>query len=150
MAGVSTVPDVLDALVALARAALPDMQVLDGGTVRDIEREAVSIGYTEDDDEPAVEDVRDRAQLTSSPEDERYEIKCASWSWLGSETDMSAVRRRAYEFVDAINDALMADQTLGGLVMEARIPTTSLVQNQVNRGATARVDFVIAIYAETT
>lgn len=152
MASTSTVPAVLDKLVALATSALagpPAVQVLDGRPVRDIDREAVSIGYTEDGDEAAVESTRDRAQASTSPDQERYEVKCCAWVWKGAETDAKAVRDRAYELVDLLNVALMADQTLGGLVLRARLATTGLEQDQSNQGATAVVRFVVAVHAFT-
>ena len=58
----STVPAVLDALVALARAVLtPErVQVLDGGPHRDTEPDVVAIGFTGDPGEACVTDTRTR------------------------------------------------------------------------------------------
>lgn len=148
---ISTVPAVLDKLVELAGSALSPVQVLDGRPIRDIDREAVSIGYTEDPNEPAVENTRDRAQASTSPDQERFEVKCAAWVWLGAEVSAKAVRDRAYELVDTFAAAIAADQTLGlqGTVMRAMLATVALEQDQTDKGATAVLRFVVSVHAFT-
>lgn len=144
---VSTVPAVLDELVARARIALPGVQVLDGGPHRDTEDDVVAIGFRVPAGAAAVEDTRTREQLASSPDRERYEISCLASSWRGSEHDAKAVRDRVYEMIDALAAELERDPRLGGLVMRARLSTGMLAQEQTTKGAVATVAFVVAVDA---
>ncbi|WP_433225603.1 hypothetical protein [Actinomadura formosensis] len=146
---VSTVPAVLDALVARARAALPEVQVLDGGPHRDTDPDVVAIGFTGDPGEAAVEDTRTREQLATSPDRERYEITSLASSWRGEEHDAKAVRDRVYEMLDALAAELERDQRLGGLVNRARLSSGAFAQEQTNKGAVATVRFVVSVDAFT-
>lgn len=147
----STVPAVLDALVALARAVLtPErVQVLDGGPHRDTEPDVVAIGFTGDPGEACVTDTRTREQLASAPDREQYEVTSLASAWKGHETDAKAVRDRAYEIVNLLAAELERDQRLGGLVNRARLSTGEFAQEQTTKGAVATVRFVITVDAFT-
>ncbi|WP_242890265.1 hypothetical protein [Actinomadura litoris] len=145
---VSTVPTALDALVTGLTAALPDVQVVDGQPVS-TEGDVICIGFGGVPGEPAVESTRTREQLAREPDREQYDIACLASSWSG-DTDAKTVRDRAYELVDAAADVLAADDTLGGVVMEARITTDSLTQEQTAEGAVATVRFIVHADAFTS
>lgn len=152
MAGVSTVPAVLDRLVELARLTVDDPeQVVDGQPVRDITNDVILIGFTGEPGEEAVTDTRTRGQMSSDPDKESYEITCLASSWKGREVHAKPPRDGAYELVDALNDELMRTPNLGmaGTVMRARLVTVGLTQQQTTDGATATVRFVIAVSAYT-
>lgn len=144
---VSTVPAVLDELVARWRLALPEVQVLDGGPHRDTEDDVICVGFQVPPGAPSVEDTRTRQQLASSPDREQYEITCLASSWRGEEHDAKAVRDRVYEMLDVLAAELERDPRLGGLVMRARLSAAALAQEQTNKGATATVRFVISVDA---
>lgn len=143
----STIPDVIDALVALVQAQVPDVQVVDGQPVTS-ETDIVCIGFTGEPGEPAVESTRSLEQLTMEPDLESYAITCVASSLRG-DTDAKAVRDRAYEIVNSVASAIAADQTLGGMAGYARLSTESLTQQQTSKGAEALVQFVVSVDAFT-
>lgn len=148
----STVPAVLDYLVGAVRFALPDVEVVDGQPVRDVERDVVLIGFTGNPGEAAVTDTRTREQMSASPDRERYEVTCLASSWPGGDTDdqsVKAARDRAYELVDAVNAEIVRDQTLGGRVLRARLMSDLFAQAQTSQGPVATVRFVIEVTAFT-
>jgi hypothetical protein len=146
---VSTVPACLDALLAAARRALPGVQVLDGQPAEDIEDDVILIGFTGEPGEQAVTSTRAVQQGSRAPDRESYDITSLAASWGGHETDPKAVRDRAYGFVNAIAAEIAQDQTLGRVVMTARISTEAFAQAQTERGATAVVRFVVHVEAFT-
>jgi hypothetical protein len=152
---VSTAPACIDALVTLMRAVLPQegddaVRVFDGGPVRESEvtDDVVCIGYSPEDDS-VVTDTRTVEQMESSPDTERYDITGLASSWQGGKIDAKTVRDRAYGLVDMLAAQLAADQTLGGVVMRARVSSTSLGQSQTSKGATATVTYTISVLAST-
>ncbi len=146
---VSTAPAVLDAMVVRFTAALPDVEVLDGGPVREYEDDLVCVGFTSVPGEPTVEDTRTREQMTTDPDRESYDVTSICSSWQGNQTDAKKVRDRAYEILDAIAAELASDQTLGGLVMRARLISHLFQQEQTLKGAVATIRFVIHVDAFT-
>lgn len=146
----STVPGVLAALVVKARDMLPEgVTVYDGQPDSDPSDECVVIGFTGNPLEAAVEDTRSVEEMTRERDRERYEVTNLATSWLGEETDMEAVRLRAFSFVDVLAAALAADQTLGGACMLARIAVVGLAQMQTTRGAVATIQFTVSVDAFT-
>ncbi|MEV8636517.1 hypothetical protein AB0395_33205 [Streptosporangium sp. NPDC051023] len=144
----STVPAVLDALVAAARQVLPNVQVLDGQPVTSTEPDVIAVGFTGIPGEAAVQATEERAQMGIAPDRERYDITCLA-SALRGETDAQAVRLRAFELLEAIRSELRRDPTLGGLVMSARLAVLSLTAQQTSAGAEATVQFIVRIDAFT-
>jgi len=145
---VSTVPAVLDAIVAAVRAALPGVEVWDGQPVKQTEDDVICIAFTGEPDEAAVNSTISLEQMARDPARESYNITCLTSSWKG-EADPKAVRDRAYELVDGVATALATDQTLAGLVMRAMLSTQAFAQAQTDRGAVATVQFVIHVDAYT-
>lgn len=151
----STVPAVLDALVALATNALSSagqdgkpVQVIDGQNVTTTDDDVVAIGFTSQPGEASVESTRTREQLTTDPSREAYEITSLASSWRGDD-DPKAVRDRVYHFLDLIEDELQEDPTLGGLVARVQLRSESFAQEQTKVGPVATVLFIIAVDAYT-
>jgi hypothetical protein len=145
---VSTVPACLDALVAAAKRALPDVQVLDGQPAEDIADDLVMIAFTGEPGEQAVTVNRAQA-VTTAPDRESYDVTCLAEAWGGHETDPVPVRNTVYGFVNAIAAELARDITLGGVVGRCRISTDAFAQAQTERGAAAAVRFVVHVEAFT-
>lgn len=144
----STVPAVLDALVTIWKAALPDVQVVDGQPL-DLEDDVVCVGFTGEAGQVSVTDTRTLEQLTSSPDREQYDVTSMFSSWRGAESDAKAVRDGVYALVDAAAAEIARDQTLGGLVMSARLTTNTFTQYQSTDGATAIVQVTVSVNAFT-
>jgi len=142
---VSTIPAVLDYLVAGIQAALPDLQVMDGQPI-ETEADVICIGFTGTPGEAAVVNTFSQRGLAREPDREAYEITSLASAWDGG-TDAKAVRDRVFALLGAIADFLNSDPMLGGLVMQARMSTEALAPEQTSKGATATVQFVIAIDA---
>lgn len=160
MAGVSTVPAVLDRLVQLARVAVAQLVeagqlpedasgVIDGQPVRDLPDNVIAIGFTGEPGEEAVTDTRSREQATPDPDRERYEITCLASAWVGREDAIKPVRDMAYGMVDALNAEIMRDHALGGLVLSCRLATVGYTPMQTTDGAASTVRFVVAVSAFT-
>lgn len=145
----STVPAVLDAILALLRASpdLSGVQVVDGQPLR-TDPDVVCIGFTGNAGESSVESTRTVEQLKRQPDREQYEITSLASSWSGA-TDPVAVRNRAYELLDVVAAELAKDPRLGGLVTEVRLSSDRFAQEQTSKGAVATVMFTITVNAFT-
>lgn len=141
----STIPAVLDALLASWAVALPGVQVVDGQPLT-VEPDIVCVGFTGLPGERSVEATEDRGQLATGADRERYDVYCLASSLKG-ETDARAVRVRAFELVEAIRADLQRDPRLGGLVMSARLAVLGLEAEQTKDGATASLLFTVRIDA---
>lgn len=142
----STIPAVIDELVARARLALPAVQVLDGQPTTDTEPDVIAIGFTGSPGEAAVEATEDRAQLSVSPDRERYDVTCLASAWRGDD-DAPAVRLRAFELLETVRAELQRDSTLGGLVLSARLAVVAFAQEQTSQGAVATIRFAVRVDA---
>src|SRR5438067_810318 len=147
-ATVSTVPAVLDALVARLTAALPDVQVSDGEPF-DPADDTVVIGFNGNPGDSIVTSTLDVEQIAADPSREQYEIACLASSWRGAVRDAKTVRDIAYRLVQAAADELARDQTLGGLVMRAWLSAREYAPLQSEDGAVATVHFTISVDAYT-
>jgi hypothetical protein len=145
---VSTVPAVLDALVALWSAALPDVQVVDGQPL-DLEDDVICVGFSGAAGEVSVTDTRTQEQMASSPDREQYDVTNMFSSWRGAESNAKAVRDGVYALVRAAAAEIARDQRLGGLVMRANVSSGNFTQYQSTDGATAVVQVIVSIDAFT-
>lgn len=145
---ISTVPAALDALVARWVAALPDVQVSDGQPVA-TENDLIAVGFHDVPGEPAVNSTRTREQLAAQPDRESYDISCIASTFDGG-TEFKPVRDRVYELVNAVAADLADEDTLGGLVMQARVTADDLIQEQTEAGAVATVRFTVHVDAFTS
>lgn len=153
MRSVSLVPEVIDRLVLMFSEALiaegPNgrpVEVLDGQPVSTTDDDVLAVGFTGDPNEPAVEVTRTKEQLAIDPDREAFEIICLVSSWRGDDS-MKQVRDRVYHFLNLINDALMEDPTLDGLVARINLRTEALAQEQTDKGPVATARFVIGVDA---
>jgi hypothetical protein len=149
----SSIPAVLSYLSSHLDQLLESLSVLvtDGPPKppQDLAPDILCLGYTGIDGDMAVEDTRSRAQLTSTPDRESYTITSIVSSWHGHETNMQDVRETVFEIINTITEDFGRDQTLGGLVMRARLQTDSLMQVQTDQGAVATARIIIGIDAYT-
>lgn len=143
----STVPAVLDALVAAAHFALSgtDVLVVDGQPLQ-LQEDMLVIGFAGNNDEPAVEATLTREQLAVRPDRESYDVVCLASSWRG-DPDPKVVRDRAYELLGLFAAQLAGDPLLGGLVMSCRVASELLVQAHTSKGPVATVRFVVHVDA---
>lgn len=112
----SAVPAALDALVALFRAEVADVKVLDGPQSKDAPGDVLVVGLAPQDGAD-VQSVKVPAGMDSSQE--TFVVLCFARSWSGSD-DVKAQRDRTYRIVTAVEAALTEDATLGGAVALAR------------------------------
>ncbi|AQZ67636.1 unnamed protein product [[Actinomadura] parvosata subsp. kistnae] len=148
----STIPAVLDALVALAERAWPHVQVLDGGPTTNVERDVIEIGYSGSPTEPDVRSTMTREQLDMQPDMERYDVMCLVSSWRGDahrggRPDARTTRERAFELLTGFRSELAKDSRLGGLVMMATMSTLDMVADQTDDGPVCTVRFVVHVDA---
>src|SRR5688500_12836364 len=107
----STIPAALDALVALAERAWPDVQVLDGGPTNRVQPDVIEIGYSGSPGQPDVQSTLTREQLDMQPDLERYDVMCMASAWRGDayrggKPDARTTRVRAFELLDGIRKEL--------------------------------------------
>lgn len=148
----TTIPAALDALVALAERAWPDVQVLDGAPTTQVEADVIAIGYSGTPSEPDVRSTTSREQLDMDPDMERYDVMCMVSAWRGTahrdnRPDAQTVRDRAFELLAGFRSALAVDSRLGGVVMMARLTTLDMVADQTEKGPVCTVRFVVHVDA---
>jgi molybdopterin-biosynthesis enzyme MoeA-like protein len=140
----SRVPDAIDALVAVFTAALAqtDVTIRDGASVSQARvTDLLSVGYT-GTEENDVDHVVSTEGLGGSPDREQFTIRCAAACLRGG-TDLAAARRRAYEIFGRAAAAITENRTLNQTVMRAMVDSTSLTQDQSDKGAQAVVTFSV-------
>lgn len=144
----STIPAVLDALVARWRLALPGVEVIDGEPVKTPEQDTVCVGCTAQPGSgvPVVQNTLDLADMSAGSNNESYDVTCVAASW-GGDSDTKPVRDRAFGLLDAVSKDVARDPRLGGLVMLARMSTESYTQEQTTKGPVAAIQFVVHIEA---
>jgi hypothetical protein len=141
-------PDVLDRLVELAAAALPDAKICDGPNLDEgTHHNMLCIGWDgdEESDVEAVTVTQEWAGLGAKAKDELLLVTCAAISWRGN-GDMKTTRDAAYASVAALGDVLRADPSLGfDPPTIADMRTGDLRQRQTDAGPEARVLFQIGV-----
>jgi hypothetical protein len=142
---VSTIPAVLDYLVAGIQARLPDLQVVDGQPIV-TEDDVICVGFTGTPGEAAVVNTLTQHGQARDPQQEAYEITSLASAFDGG-TDAKAVRDRCFVLLGEVAAFLASDPRLGGLVMQVRLSTGALAPEQTSKGAVATVQFVIAVDA---
>lgn len=134
----SAIPAVLDALVAVLRVApgLAGGSVFDGPQVDYAGTVGVAVGATRED--LSTEFVMSSAGPGSTAE--QVTVSCLAWSGSG-DTVFKPHRDRTGQILDAVESALTADRSLGGVVSTAWITGGSLTQEQTGRGALVTLEF---------
>lgn len=144
----SVVPDLIDALVANATTALPNIQVKDGiGVTTDPGTDYLLIGVDDASNHGAsfaAESMQTWANANYTARDEEGDIVCAAVSWNG-DSDASAARTAAYATVAAVENMLRTDPSQGvaNLLWTSFGSRTQLSQDQDTSGANAIVIFRI-------
>lgn len=146
---VSTVPAVLDALAAIARAALPGGQVFDGPPTEEMQGDLVMVGFAYPPGTPAVTESRVQRQYAASPDAESYDVANLFCAWPGGDNDLKAARDRAFAMIDAFAEGLATSTLLDGLVMDARVSAGSYIPEQTTSGAAVSVPVTVHIEAVT-
>lgn len=149
MTTTSRAPAVLDALVALcgSAAGLDGVTIHDGPQVTSAPlKEVITIGWDGDEDnDEAVQSQQAWAAIGQKAKDETLQIPCAAIAWRG-DTNIKAVRDRAYELLGEVEDALRADPSLGFPPPTIVAMTTgNAYQRQTDKGAQCRVMFTIGV-----
>lgn len=148
-AEVSTVPAVLDALVAIAQAAVPGGQVFDGPPTAEMQGDVIMIGFAYPPGTPAVTETRAQRQYRPDPDTESYDIANLFCAWPGGETDLKAARDRAFALIDAFATGLATSEVLTRLVMDARVSVSTYIPEQTTNGAAVTVPVTVHIEAVT-
>lgn len=150
MTTTSRVPAVIDALVALFRAApaLAGVKVVDGPSVTGSPLpEAVYVGYDgdPDNDGQAVDFAQEWASIGQRAKNETFTVTCAVGVWRGS-TGVRPARTRAFEVLAAVEGALRADPSLGlPPPSTVAFASGSMAQVQGTSGMGVRIAFQIAV-----
>lgn len=118
----TTVPAVLDGLVAMATAAMPAGVVVRDGPAQDtdLDGDYLAIGHSESEDEGGVDGVT--TGMENYLEAESYSVHCLL-SVATGDVDAAAVRNRRLrvaELYGLLARALRADPTLGGVLPHAQ------------------------------
>lgn len=143
----SRVPEVLDALVALARAdaSLDGVVVSDGPEVTDTSaRDWLIVGFDGDPagDFQAAQTVGGWAGLGTRQE-EQFQVMVAAIAQRG-DTDVRAARVRAYEIGGRVAEWLRLDPRIGLPELEASIEASQLTQEQTPQGVQAVLLLTVA------
>lgn len=137
------IPATIEALVAVARAALTDVQVIDGPPVTNIEPDVLCIGFSPEG--VSVEGAVTPSALGGDSDEYEQTITCVASSWRG-DNDVKVVRDRVCAMVAAFEDAIAADRSLGEVVTEARLgPAVAFDEAQASDGASASVEFSVTV-----
>jgi hypothetical protein len=149
MSGGFTAPAVMDALVTAFGAVTLDGEVRDGGEPRDDSAlEVIAVGFTGPDDDAAAE-----AQVASGGqgprERETYDVRCAAAVATG-DRGIPAARRRVFAILNDCRAQLVADPTLRGACMQARVSSWALTEDATTGGPVVRIRFEVHVEAFTT
>lgn len=144
-----TAPDVMAGLAVMFGRIPLDGEVRDGPEPGDENaREVILIGYT-----GPTDDASGEAEVASGGigprEKETYDIHCATAVGRG-DPEIAPVRVRVFELLGACRDALIADQTVGGTCMQARVSTWALREDMTDGGPVAMIRFAVHVEAFTT
>jgi hypothetical protein len=143
----STIPEVLDALAAKWKADPPvglrPDQVFDGPPAGGyVGTEGVSVGATFDDDD-VVAFTRPIADLRGGAR-EQYTVTCLTWCGSG-DTSTKPRRDRVDAILEALEQSLAADLTLGGLVSRVWMTSGAFQQRQTGRGVLVTAQFQLDV-----
>jgi hypothetical protein len=130
-----------NALVASVRFILPDIQVLDGAPVVELENDTIMMGYA--DDRKAIMVDTDREGLGN---DDREQFEIANTISVASgDTDFVLLRARAKALYTPIVTMLrnINNTALSGIVLRAVPMVADLDQDQTDRGAEVTLVFIV-------
>lgn len=148
---VSAYPAVIDALIAGAIAALPNVRVYDGDEVTEDPGDFLMIGSNNTDDTGDVNAGEFRqawANANHTARDEEGEINCLSLSWNG-DGNQKAARDAAFATCEAVAAMCRTNPSLGvaSLLWTSFGTRGTPWQNHDENGAMCLVEFQIAFRA---
>lgn len=137
----ASVPDVLDALVALyTNLAVADLQVVDGPCYNN-EGSFLAVGWHRKDDTavtgtitPGNRDVLD------------FDIPVLLSVWMDDEP-LGDVRRRLFNILDTLDAGLLAHRTLGGLVTHCVVTAFDMAAVIPSSGGYLDYQFAVTVQA---
>jgi hypothetical protein len=152
MVGATSVPAALngafDLFVSALSAAKPDVTVYYGPmVVTDPPRTYVVVGYSEDEDQSAIQGSTERYGGEGTPQED-YAIACSISTWGGDSDDLRAKLTESAAVYDLLTAAVRADRTLSGAIQPpglAEIGGFSWVLDQLEDGAVCQVEFQIQV-----
>lgn len=152
MAGATSIPAAINGAFDLVSSALssafPAVTVYYGPTpVTDPPRTFVVVGYSEDEDQSAIQGSTTRFGGEGTPQED-YAITCFIQTWDGDSDDLRTKMNDTAAVYDVITAAVRADRTLHGAIQPpglAELGGFSWVLDQLEDGAYAQVSFEIQI-----
>jgi len=148
---VSAYPALVDALIAAATTALPNVNVYDGYGVSDDPADFLMIGSNNADDTGDVNagDLRQEwANANHTARDEEGEVNCFALSWNG-DGNQKAARDAAFAICEAVATVCRNDPSLGipTLLWTSFGSRSTPLQNQDSTGALCAVEFQVSFRA---
>lgn len=141
---------VILALTAVWTTALTGIKVADGPQVTsDPANDWLFVGFNGDAPDESNQGATAEQSLMgfAKLKQESGQVTCAVVSRSG-DTDIPAVRARAYATLSAAEDALRADMYLGGLVMHAFVSSHQYSPVQTQQASKVRVVFTVTYQAQ--
>lgn len=143
--GASAIPAVIDALVAAATTALPNIKVYDGVGDSQDPGDYLMVGVDDPDGTRpanAADSMQDWANATGTARNEHGDVTCAAVSWNG-DGDPKAARDAVFATAAAVEDLLRANVSLGvpTLLWTSYGTATKLTQASNSTGALAQLVF---------
>lgn len=147
---VSVFPALVDALVAQATTALPNVLVLDGEGNTDDPGDFLMIGTNSADGEGMVASgsSRQEKRATGPIFEETGEVNCLALSWNG-DGNQKAARDAAFTIAEAVSTLCRTNTNLGvaNIVWTRYGAQTTPLQIQSDDGALCIVEFTVAYQA---
>lgn len=152
MSGSTSIPAAIngafDLVSSAMSVALPNVTVYYGPMpVTDPPRTIVVVGYSEDEDQTAVQGTTERFGGEGAPMED-YAITCFIQTLDGDSDDLRSKMTETAAAYDVITAAVRADRTLRGAIQPpglAEIGGFSWVMDQLEDGAYAQVSFEIKV-----
>jgi hypothetical protein len=152
MPGATSVPAALngtyDLFVSALSVAKPDVTVYYGPMpVTDPPRTFVVVGYSEDEDQSAIQGDTDRFGGEGTPMED-YSIACVISTADGDSDDLRSKLTESAAVYNLLTAAVRADRTLSGAIQSpglAEIGGFSWVLDQLEDGAVCQVEFQVKV-----
>lgn len=150
MSTASAMPAVIDALVSILRAAIPDADISDGpfadGGEADLMIE-VGVSAIDDTEGPAGEIDQGWAWLGHQQRDETGSVSLIASAWTGDD-DTKAARDRVFAAARHVAEAIESDPSLGGACLYVTgMQSATLHQSLDEHGRRAWLDLTIGYRA---
>lgn len=142
----TTAPAVLAALVAKLPAVLPGFQVGNAALFRTLADDVVVVGFVPDG--AAIEATQALVDMGALAQ-ESYDVHSVASSRrpMASGADFTTVQAQVFAAKDAVEDFLLSDPTLGGLVMQAYLSAWTYTPDTTDDGVVADLSFTVHVEA---